>query len=506
MNDSRQKQNILLIMVDQLTPFLTGAYGHSVVKTPSLDRLAQQGVRFDAAYSPCPLCAPARTALFTGRYISETGCYDNAAPFASDEPTICHYLSAAGYDTVASGKLHYIGPDQLHGFNRRLTTDVFPEELSLLPSRDEISIRNHASQYLGKNIQVGNWNSKLSYDEETHFRAIEYLRAKAGEMRTAAKKGETPQPFFLCVSYHHPHEPFFPPQEMWDLYEDEQIDIPEFPENLEQTYSIMDRWLNEHHGTERHNLKDPESLYRLRRAYYALVTYVDRKVGQLMEALAESGLQDDTVVIFVSDHGDMLCEKAMVQKRTFYEWSSRIPFIMRFPDGRGRDTTIEQPTSLIDLLPTILDIAGVEERLPMDGKSVISLIDGSDSEEREVFSEYHSAGVLGTCFMIRKGKYKYVYVRWEEGEDVQLFDLENDPGEWHNLAGKSEYGELERELKSCILAEFDPDAIEEDVRESLTKRKLIKKAVGAAQTTWDYFPYFDARKAALEQYLLDIDI
>ena len=124
-----------------------------------------------------------------------------------------------------------------------------------------------------------------------------------------------------------------------------------------------------------------------------------------------------------------------------------------------------------------------------------------DEREREVFSEYHSVGVLGTCFMIRRGKYKYIYIRWEDGEDSQLFDLGNDPGEWHNLVGKPEYGKLERSLKSRILEEFDPDVIEKDVRESLTRRALIKKAVEANQTTWDYFPYFDAKKAILDQYL-----
>src|SRR3954452_7786744 len=123
---SSQPPNILLIMADQLVPFLTGAYDHPVVHTPALNGLVESGVRFDAAYTPYPLCAPARAALMTGKYGSALGCYDNAAILHADEPTIAHYLANAGYEAILTGKMHFIGPDQLHGFRRRLTTDIFP--------------------------------------------------------------------------------------------------------------------------------------------------------------------------------------------------------------------------------------------------------------------------------------------------------------------------------------------------------------------------------------------
>ena len=129
------KPNILLIMADQLIPFLTGAYGHEVVRTPNLDRLAVEGVTFDAAYSPCPVCAPARAAMLTGCYASNIGAYDNAATFSSEQPTIPHYLTLAGYDTVLSGKMHFVGPDQLHGYSRRFTTNVYPADFSWVPVR-----------------------------------------------------------------------------------------------------------------------------------------------------------------------------------------------------------------------------------------------------------------------------------------------------------------------------------------------------------------------------------
>lgn len=163
-----EQANILLIMADQLVPFLTGAYGHPVVQTPHLDRLAAEGIRFDAAYTPYPLCAPARVAFMTSRYASRIGCFDNAALFPTDQPTLAHYLTNAGYETVLSGKMHFIGPDQLHGFGRRLTTDVFPANIKWVPVPDESGQGGHAHNYVPPNVGVRSWTKFLAFDEETH--------------------------------------------------------------------------------------------------------------------------------------------------------------------------------------------------------------------------------------------------------------------------------------------------------------------------------------------------
>jgi choline-sulfatase len=494
------RPNILLIMADQMVPFLTGAYGHPVVKTPNLDRLVREGVRFDAAYSPCPVCAPARASLLTGKYVSNIGAYDNAAPVGSDEPTFAHYLSIAGYDTVASGKMHWVGPDQLHGFQRRLTTDIFPSGYQWVTTREvqddyaDFHAMPIAIDYVTAGVRQ--WSMQLEYDEETHFRALQYIqgrRMQVGGTEQKPPQPRDPRPFLLMASYTHPHEPFHVTQQMWDEYEGTEIQLPSFPENLEQTYSTVDRWLNAFHGVHRVELCNAETLYNMRRAYYALVTYIDHKVGELLQALQDVGLLDSTIVIFASDHGDMLGEKGMVQKRTFYEWSTRVPLIVRFPDGRHAGKSVRLPVSLMDLAPTVLDVAGVKDdvRLPMDGRSLVGLIDDNDVKERTVFSEMHSEGVYSTCFMARKGKYKYVYIH---GHEPQLFDLEADPGEWTNLAGKRTYGEIEEYLRAEILRQFDPEAIEQAVSESLRKRQLIKLANQANQVHWDYDPPFDASK------------
>jgi choline-sulfatase len=457
--------NILLVMADQLVPFLTGAYGHRVVQTPSLDRLAACGIRFDAAYTPYPLCSPARAALVTGRYASRLGCYDNASILPSDRPTVAHYLTLAGYDTVLTGKMHFVGPDQLHGFARRLTTDVFPATMDWVPTLDEEGrfVRGgHARSYVPPEVGVRTWTKFLSYDEETHFRALEYLRERA--------RLEPEEPFFLVVSYHHPHDPFHPTQELWDLYEGAEIDVPE---QREWEVSAMDRWANEAHETDSVDLGDPEAMRALRRAYYALVTYVDRKLGELLEAIP-----DDTVVLFTSDHGDMLGERRMVQKRCFYEWSVRVPLVLRLPGGERAGTAVPHPVSLLDVAPTLLDLAGVEDRLELDGRSLLE-----PDPDREVLAEYHVEKVHAPCFMARRGSRKLIHVH---GHGEQLFDLARDPSETHSV------DEDAADLRELILAEFDPEAIAADGAASVRRRELIREAMARNGTRWDYSPEFDA--------------
>lgn len=496
--------NILVIISDQMIASLTGAYGHPVSQTPALNSLAQDGIRFDAAYSPFPLCSPARACLMTGNNAAKIGAYDNASELRSDIPTFAHHLTNVGYDTVLSGKMHFVGADQLHGFNRRLTTDIYPADFGWV--KDEwIQLKEakgqgyaeimeqrktyHSRGYHGHNTKVGTWNGPLSYDEETHFRALEYLHAVGTQ--------NNPKPFLLCASYHHPHEPFWPPQSYWDLYEDEDIGIPTLPDNLDDTYSMMDKWLNAYHGTRKNDLRDPEALYKLRRCYLGLVSYMDNKVGELLASLKENGLDDNTIVIFFSDHGDMLCEKEMVQKRCFYEWSARVPFFVRLPDKYKAGTIIDQPISLVDLLPTLCDMGGAQDHYPCDGNSIMPLIEGSETEDREIFVEAHEA-VGMPCVMVRNKKYKYNHIH---GYDGQLFDIESDPGEWNNLCGDPDHAEIENALRSRVQEAYDLDAVADANLDSLYRRKSIHQAMTANGTSWAHDPFFDPNRNPQTQYL-----
>jgi choline-sulfatase len=490
------RPNLLFVLADQVVPFLTEPYGDPVAKTPAMASLAADGVTFDAAYTPAPLCAPARAAFMTGRDASAIDCFDNASVMPSDVPTLGHYLSTEGYDTVLSGKMHFVGPDQLHGFRTRLTTDVFPAGVDWVPAVDEsgkFPAGGHARHYAEPDPGVRPWTQFLSFDEETQFHAVAYLRER---MRQVPVGSAPRDPFCMVVSYHHPHDPFHVLQEYWDRYEGADIPIPSYPENLEDTYSVMDRWANEAHETRAHRIEDPESLIRLRRAYYAALSYVDDKLGELLQVLRESGELDNTVIVFTSDHGDMLAEKRMVQKRTFYEWSSRIPLLLRLPGGQHAGSRVAVPVSLIDLLPTALDFAGYSGlRADLDGGSIVPLLDGDDSVDHEgnrvVFSEYHLEKVWAPCFMVRRGPYKYVYVH---GHDQQLFDLDDDPGEWRDLSTSPDHQVVRDELRDLLLARFDPDALARDGAASIPRRQIVAAAMQANDQHWDYSPTVDGTK------------
>ena len=242
-------------------------------------------------------------------------------------------------------------------------------------------------------------------------------------------------------------------------------------------------------------MRDPESLRRLRRAYYGLVTYLDDKVGGLLATLEETGLLDNTVVVFTSDHGDMLCEKEMVQKRCFYEWSCRVPLIVRFPDQWQAGTTVETPTSLLDLLPTFCELAGAEASLPHDGTSLLPIIEGQQAD-RHIFAQAHEA-VGAPCIMVREGQFKYNYIH---GHQPQLFDLESDPGEWNNLAGAAEHAATETRLRELILDRFDPDKMAADNLDSLYRRRLIRDVMYKHDASWNHPTAFDPRRGTLDQY------
>jgi choline-sulfatase len=491
--ESTDTPNVLLVVCDQLTPFLTGVYGHPVVQTPHLTTLARNGIRFDAAYTSYPVCVPARASLMTGQYASKVECFDNAAPFACDVPTVAHYLAAAGFATALSGKMHFVGPDQLHGFEQRLTTDIYPSNFAWLPQREQVGTFRHvpdakpiAIDYVTAGVRQ--WSDGLEFDELTHQQALRYLRQRRtqpGGSEQLPTRSRDQRPFFLCVSYHHPHEPFHPTQEMWDRYDGADIDIPD----LSQTYprSTMDDWVDAMHGVADVDLANEHHLRDLRRAYYALVSYVDDKVGELLATLDECGLRNDTVVIFTSDHGDMLGERGMVQKRVFYEWSSRIPLVIQLPNVR-RGETVDTPVSILDIVPTILELAGVTAATPMHGTNLLAT---DDSHGRTVCGEFHSEGVYAPCFMVRQGPYKLIEVH---GHGHQLFNLADDPDERHDLIASGRHRDVADELLGALHQHFDPDDIERRIRASLARRRVVRDGMRATATHWDYSPTEDATK------------
>jgi choline-sulfatase len=486
--------NILIVIADQLVADLTGAYGHPVVRTPNLERLAARGVRFDSAYCAYPVCSPSRSSMLSGRFASTNSAWDNATPIASDIPMLPHYLSTLGYDTALSGKMHFVGADQVHGFAKRLTTDMFPSTLAWTPDRDTVGRFVHPGNPDGPPIAIDyvdagpvQWTDQLQFDEETHYRALEFIRSKRtaprGSLQVPAAERDD-RPWLLIASYHHPHEPFLVPQEYWDLYEGEPIDPVTHPASASIPHSAMDGWVDALHGVDGVDLTDDEAVYRMRRAYFGLVSYIDDKLGELLDVIEQTGQAENTIVVFTSDHGDMLGERGMVQKRTFYEWSARVPFIVGGAAVAAPGRTSDTPVSLVDLLPTLCEVVGVDP-IRADGRSIAAELRGDHLEQAPVFVEYHSEGVYAPCWLRREGTLKYVYIH---GHGEQLFDLATDPDELRDLAGDPAYADHVSRARADILSRYDADEIERRIRQSIEDRRLVRAAMAATGTVWAYDP------------------
>lgn len=496
------RPNIVLFMADQLIPMMTGAYGHPAAHTPNIDRLAREGVAFDGAYSTVPVCVPARCSILSGMYGASTGCYDNGGILPADWPTHNHYLNVHGYDTALAGKAHFVGPDQLHGFAERFMTDIYPSGFRFMPARgaemkpENLHPNPIAVDYTAENAGVRQYSMQIGYDEEAMFHARIFLSRKRSRMSGSGQEAIPPRddkPFFLQVSLNHPHEPFHVLQKYWDLYDGVDIPIPEIPAELGATRSVLDRSLNRLHGADRIDVRDPENLLAVQRAYLAAVSFVDDKLGELRGMLDQFGLAENTIILFVSDHGDMLGRRGMVQKRAFYEYSSRVPLIVYTPPAYRRGTPgdrVAEPVSLVDIAPTILDLAGVERWSPMDGSSMVPLMEGIRQPDRVVFCENYSEGIDRVCLMARQEQFKYTY--FHGTDERQLFNIAEDPDEWTNLAGDPSYDALCDRMERLILDRFDPDELERRAQQSYDHKSIVQASmIAAGGVRWNHRPKLD---------------
>jgi len=467
-----------------MTAALTGAYGHPIVQTPNMNRLCADGVRFDRAYTNCPICAPARAAMIAGCYTSTIGTYDNGSNFPADIPTLAHFLRDNDYEVMVSGKMHFIGPDQLHGIEQRLTTDIYPSSFAWYADWSQDDPRNGAKKgTLPKYTGVYKWGTQLTYDEETHFQALQYLR-------TRETAGDEQKPFCLIVSYTHPHSPYLTTQKYFDLYP--EIDLPRVSkEDVAEVDNIMDKWLYTCGGIP-DDLNDDETITRMRKSYYGMITYVDEKMGELLDNLENIGIKDDTAIFMTADHGDMMGERGLIEKRVFYDHSARVPLICSYPKLWRQGAACTEPVSLIDIFPTIADLIGEEVPIPIDGRSFYQYLedDQFSDPDRVAISEYHCEGVRAPCFMIVWDKYKLIYV---DDDNMQLFDLINDPDELHNCSNDEKYASTIQKMRQILLDRFDFDAIHKDVLAKQQRALYINQAMKKGEKiSWDYSPPYHA--------------
>jgi choline-sulfatase len=475
--------NILLIMADQLSAKALPMYGHKIVKAPNLMRLAERSAVFANAYCNFPICAPSRYSMLSGRLAHSIGAFDNASEFPSAMPTIAHYLDLLGYRTTLCGKMHFVGPDQLHGYQERLITDIYPANFAWVPDWTEGPTNAPTGISMRAVVEAGQClrSLQIDYDDETEF----FAQQKLYDLARQTEK----DPFFLTVSFSHPHSPFVVFSEHWNRYRHEDIDLPSVGAIPLEHLDTHSRWLYHSHGRDRINVTN-EHILNARHAYYGMISYIDDKVGRLLRILEDTGMANDTMVIFISDHGEMLGERGMWYKQTFFEWATRVPLLIAGP-GIESQRTIDSVVSLVDLFPTILELA-TQGRSPsvaggFHGTSLLPLLGGRDDNRPNVaVCEYSDMGVCAPCRMIRMGTLKYSYTH---GFESQLFDLERDALELKNITGDLVYREQETELRKRIFSNWNPEELNKRILQSQAERRVICEAMSKSRGKPDNWSY-----------------
>ena len=490
------RPNILIVMVDQLNGTLFPDGPADFLHAPHLKALAARSARFASNYTASPLCAPGRASFMSGQLPSRTRVYDNAAEFASDIPTYAHHLRAAGYYTGLSGKMHFVGPDQMHGFEERLTTDIYPADFGWTPDYRKPGERiDWWYHNLGSvsGAGVAETTNQMEYDDEVAFHAEQKLFELARSSTDAERR-----PWCLTVSFTHPHDPYVARRKYWDLYED----CPA----LEPEVGFIAYEDQDPHSQRLYKASDYakfditlEQVRRARRGYFANISYLDDKVGALLDVLERTRQLDDTVILFCSDHGDMLGERGLWFKMCFYEGSSRVPLMIA---GAGIEAgTITAPTSNLDILPTLCELAGIELGgiAPWtDGQSLLPLIGGTARAE-PVLMEYAAEGSYAPLVAIRDGKYKFVFC---EIDPPQLFDLESDPRELTNLAADPAHAGLVEQFTAKVRARWDMQKFDAAVRESQARRWVVYPALrNGAYYPWEFQPLQKASERYMRNHM-----
>ena len=485
-----KRPNILIIMVDQLTGTLFPDGPAAFLHAPNLARLASHSVRFANAYTASPLCAPARAAFMSGCLPRRTRVYDNAAEFASDIPTYAHHLRRAGYQTALAGKMHFVGPDQMHGFEQRLTTDIYPADFGWTPDYRKPGERidwwyHNLGSVTGAG--VAETTNQLEYDDDCCHKATQKLYDLS--------RGADPRPWALTVSFSHPHDPFVARRKYWDLYDGiSELDPPEA-----LTYDEMDP-----HSQRLMDACDadaltvtPDHIRRARQGYFANISYIDDLIGQLFAVLEAT--RQDPIIIFTSDHGEMLGTRGLWFKMNFFEAAARVPLMISAPGLPPQ--RVDAPVSTIDVAPTLCDLAGIpmsEITQWTDGISLLPLTQGEDRQS-PVAMEYAAEGTIAPMVCLRHGAWKYIRCL---ADPDQLFDLAHDPGERINLADDPRAAEVLAHFQLMAEDRWDLPAYDAEVRQSQARRWVVYAALrGGTYTPWDFQPVRDASERYMRNHM-----
>lgn len=462
---SSKPMNMLILFSDQHNREKTGCYGDPYIHTPNIDRLAANGVRFANAYTNNPICVPARAALVNGDYCFRHSYWDNAHPYAGREEGWGHRLTQQGYPVVTVGKLHYKDNIPETGFpDQRIPLNVKGAIGDVSHTIRDGTMRRH---FLREEIfSAGEGDSEyLRYDANVAERAVDFLR---NEGRGSDK------PWCLFVGFVCPHFPWRVPKDIMDLYR--PYDKLPFPRQWRIGERPMHPALE---GFRREFCMEgdiPDDVVRQAVAtYYGMITYMDRQVGKVLDALAESGLENETRIIYTDDHGDTAGDHGLFFKHSMYEGSAGVPLIVAGPDiPKGK--VAEQCVSLVDVFPTVLDCVGAKpkpEDAALPGVSLLEIARGERTEDRPVFSEYHAVGFDRGVFMLRRREWKLIYY---VGYEPQLFNLHDDPGETKDLASDPAHREIRLQMEAELRKICDPEEV--DRRAKTEQQALLERHGG----------------------------
>ena len=483
--------NILIFMVDQLNGTLFPDGPADWLHAPNLKALAKSSTCFTNTYTASPLCAPGRAGFMSGQLPSENGVYDNAAEFRSDIPPYAHHLRRAGYQTCLSGKMHFVGPDQMHGFEERLTTDIYPADFGWTPDyrkpgeRIEWWYHNMGSVTGAGVAEISN---QLEYDDEVAYNAVRKVYDYA--------RGKDDRPWCMTVSFTHPHDPYVARKKYWDLYEDCAHLMPETGPIAYEDQDAHSQRIFDANDWRSFDLTD-DMVQRSRRAYFANISYLDDKIGEVMEALEAT--HQEAIIVFVSDHGDMLGERGLWFKMSFYEGSARVPLMISAPQMQaGR---VDDPVSTIDICPTLCDLAGVsmDDVMPWTtGQSIVPQGQGVARTE-PVAMEYAAEASYAPMVSLRYGKWKYNRCTLDPD---QLFDLDADPHEMTNLAELPQHKGTINSLRAKSEQRWDLDRFDADVRASQARRWVVYEALRqGGYYPWDYQPLQKASERYMRNHM-----
>jgi choline-sulfatase len=446
-----RRPNIVFICSDQHSGLVMGCNGHELVCTPNMDRLAARGIHYRNAYCGSPVCVPARASLMTGMFASDVGSYCNSTPFDGRVPTWATYLRDAGYHCWGTGKLDLAaGRDYglkevntSHGHHRRPDIcSLFRRPLCYrVDERDDVN---------------GQFRDRRHGDENTIEQALRFLRE------------ETPRqgrPWAMWVGLLLPHPPFVGHLRFRNLYPPYGVRVPNIPPGYLERRHVALQALASYRMI---SVPVAEERVRMARAaYYAMVTELDELVGKLIDEIERAGQWRNTVLIYTSDHGEMLGEHGLWLKNTLLEGAARVPLILAgggLPEGK----VVEHPVAHVDLVATLLDVAGIPIPDRLRGRSLLPLAAGRAGDHPGIaFSESHCGGNCTGSYAIRKGDWKYIHFSWYES---LLFNLKEDPGELNDLAGDPRYGDVRRDLYGRLKSLIDPEQVTEQAFRTQERR------------------------------------